>query len=89
MITGYSYAFQPGGVLGAGRKPGWDGLNNSIIFTWGFVEMLVWFWVRAENCTPSWCATNMDSQIFTSLREERHLIAVRVQKQHKAEENML
>ena len=33
--------------MGMGKKAGWDGLNNSVIFTWGFVEMLVWFWVSA------------------------------------------
>lgn len=26
-------------------KAGWDDLKNSLVFTWGFVEMLVWFWV--------------------------------------------
>ena len=28
-----------------GKRLGWDGLNNSVLFTWGFVEMLLWFWV--------------------------------------------
>ncbi|KAL8709121.1 MAG: hypothetical protein Q9220_006142 [cf. Caloplaca sp. 1 TL-2023] len=47
-LTGYAYAFKAGGPL---RKPrseqasGWENLNNSVIFTWGFLEMLCWFWV--------------------------------------------
>lgn len=45
VVTGYSYAFQPGGALAMGKRAGWDGLNNSVIFTWGFLEMLMWFWV--------------------------------------------
>lgn len=45
VLTGYSYAFQPGGALAMRKRLGWDGLNNSVLFTWGFVEMLLWFWV--------------------------------------------
>lgn len=53
-VTFYSYMFKPGGVVLAGRAfgkatgkgtVGWDDLKNSLVFTWGFVEMLVWFWV--------------------------------------------
>lgn len=45
VLTGYAYAFQPGGALAMGKRLGWDCLNNSVMFTWGFVEMLLWFWV--------------------------------------------
>lgn len=54
VVTFYSYVFKPGGVVFAGKefgkggakgKAGWDDLKNSLVFTWGFVEMLVWFWV--------------------------------------------
>lgn len=31
------------------EKTGWDDLKNSLVFTWGFVEMLVWFWVSDTN----------------------------------------
>lgn len=54
-ITGYSYLFKPaGGELsdhGAARpaigKAGGIGalVCNSLVFTWAFMEMLVWFWV--------------------------------------------
>jgi hypothetical protein len=54
--TFYSYVFKPGGVALAGREfgkgvgkasAGWDDLKNRLVFTWGFVEMLVWFWVSS------------------------------------------
>lgn len=57
VVTFYSYVFKPGGVVLAGRefgkgatkgKAGWDDLKNSLVFTWGFVEMLVWFWVSDD-----------------------------------------
>jgi hypothetical protein len=62
-VTFYSYMFKPGGVVLAGRefgkttgkgKAGWDDLKNSLVFTWGFVEMLVWFWVSdtCASCGP-------------------------------------
>lgn len=28
-----------------GGRPGWDDLKNSLVFSWGFLEMMVWFWV--------------------------------------------
>lgn len=30
------------GLLGEGKG---QGFNNSLVFTWGFVEMVLWFWV--------------------------------------------
>ncbi len=55
IVTAYVYAFKPGGVIlmgtefgtkkGQGVKSGWDDLKNSVVFTWGFVEMVLWFWV--------------------------------------------
>ncbi|KAL6709720.1 hypothetical protein ACN47E_001149 [Coniothyrium glycines] len=49
-LTGYTYAFKPGGIFAA-REAGYDvlgggaGLNNSVVFTWGFVELAAWMWV--------------------------------------------
>ena len=42
-VTGLSFLLGPssGGVRGSG----WDGLKNRIVFSWGFLEMMVWFWV--------------------------------------------
>jgi len=43
--------FKPGGVLAARGNEGvyrpgaGDGLKNSVMFTWGFLEMVCWFWV--------------------------------------------
>lgn len=47
MLTGYAYAFKPEGpITGNSNKPSpWDNLHNSIVFTWGFLEMISWFWV--------------------------------------------
>lgn len=54
-VTGYSYAGKPGGLLGGGGKLGKGGrggevLCNSVVFTWGFLEMLWWFWVSDYVC---------------------------------------
>jgi hypothetical protein len=48
-VTGYSYAFKEGGMFAA-RGSDWRmsagaSLNNSIVFTWGFLELAAWFWV--------------------------------------------
>lgn len=50
LITGYTYLSKPGGLLGqpAGRayKAGPAGtLKNGMVFTWGFVEVVMWFWI--------------------------------------------
>lgn len=46
-VTGLSFLLGPssGGVRGSG----WDGLKNRIVFSWGFLEMMVWFWVSFSN----------------------------------------
>lgn len=49
-LTAYTYAFKEGGMM-APRSSDWMmgkgnvTLNNSIVFTWGFLEMAAWFWV--------------------------------------------
>lgn len=48
-ITGYSYLFKEGGMFAAKKtytsyNAGND-LKNSIVFTWGFLELVVWFWI--------------------------------------------
>ncbi|KAI9724372.1 MAG: hypothetical protein M1812_000440 [Candelaria pacifica] len=52
VLTGYTYTFKPGG-MGAQRgrslaPEAAEGLNNSIVFTLGFVEMISWFWVSDQ-----------------------------------------
>lgn len=48
-LTGYTYAFKEGGLFGAKgvdfRASTGASLNNSIIFTWGFIEVGIWLWV--------------------------------------------
>ena len=57
-VTGYSYAGKSGGLLWGGKKAGMGGgggggggqvLCNSVVFTWGFLEMLWWFWVSGHG----------------------------------------
>ncbi|KAF2658291.1 hypothetical protein K491DRAFT_593241 [Lophiostoma macrostomum CBS 122681] len=50
-ITGYTYLFKPGGAFGT-QSPsqkymfsGSDDLKNALVFTWGFLELAIWFWV--------------------------------------------
>jgi Ni/Fe-hydrogenase subunit HybB-like protein len=56
-LTGYSYMFKEGGILAkSGRKytvNAGDHLKNSIVFTWGFLELAAWFWVQSlRHCAP-------------------------------------
>ena len=49
ILTGYTYTFKEGGIM-APRSAEYlmsegNTLNNSIVFTWGFLEMAAWFWV--------------------------------------------
>lgn len=49
VLTGYTYMFKEGGMFAPRGvdyrlSPG-AGLNNSIVFTWGFLELAAWFWV--------------------------------------------
>ncbi|KAF2876422.1 increased loss of mitochondrial DNA protein 1 [Massariosphaeria phaeospora] len=49
ILTGYTYLFKEGGLL-ASRGAAYtvnagDYLKNSMVFTWGFLELSAWFWV--------------------------------------------
>lgn len=63
-LLGYTYLFKPGGVfaaattaaVGKGDVGGWaDGLQNSVVFTWAFLEMMCWFWVSFCSWAGSMC----------------------------------
>ncbi|KAF2793853.1 hypothetical protein K505DRAFT_305088 [Melanomma pulvis-pyrius CBS 109.77] len=48
-LTGYAYTFKEGGMF-ARKGSAYtfnvaDDLKNSIVFTWGFLELAAWFWV--------------------------------------------
>ncbi|KAF2456617.1 increased loss of mitochondrial DNA protein 1 [Lineolata rhizophorae] len=49
-VTGYTYVFKKGGLFAAAGNtnvasgPG-ENLKNSMVFTWGFLELAAWFWV--------------------------------------------
>lgn len=52
VVTAYTYVFKAGGMGSAWvnksgvHTPGaGDELKNSVVFTWGFVEVICWFWV--------------------------------------------
>ncbi|KAI4198612.1 MAG: hypothetical protein LQ350_005203 [Teloschistes chrysophthalmus] len=80
-LTGYVYAFKPKGPIRAAseKESPWDHLNNSIVFTWSFVEMICWFWVRL-HCFAF---------IFITLRDERRELAIRQAEKKRVEENLL
>lgn len=48
-VTGYTYTFKKGGIAsakGLSYKPGvGEDLKNGLVFTWGFMEMAIWFWI--------------------------------------------
>ncbi|KAF2645435.1 hypothetical protein P280DRAFT_389968 [Massarina eburnea CBS 473.64] len=47
-ITGYSYAFKEGGLFvetGQYTKGAGHHLKNSVVFSWGFLELVFWFWI--------------------------------------------
>lgn len=51
FVTGYTYLFKRGadtfvGAIKSTAGPG-DTLKNSLVFTWGFMEVATWFWVSA------------------------------------------
>lgn len=76
-LTGYAYAFKPGGILGSTTKGAGDHLKNSVVFAFGFIELTVWFWVcrgrggcarcsvRLTACRSlSRCAMSADSEPY-------------------------
>ncbi|KAF2730576.1 hypothetical protein EJ04DRAFT_515154 [Polyplosphaeria fusca] len=48
-LTGYTYTFKEGGMFAKkGQEQTFgtvDPVKNSIMFTWGFLELAAWFWV--------------------------------------------
>jgi hypothetical protein len=51
FLTGYTYMFKEDGMMdfsgggGRYRAGAGEGLKNAVVFTFGFVELSVWFWV--------------------------------------------
>lgn len=52
-LTAYSYLCKEGGMLGAATGVGAN-LCNSWVFTWAFVELMVWYWVSILLVLPLW-----------------------------------
>lgn len=47
-VTAYSYLFKEGGYLGQTLGVGRH-LCNSWVFTWAFMELMLWYWVCCFN----------------------------------------
>jgi hypothetical protein len=52
-LTAYSYLCKEGGMLGAATGVGAN-LCNSWVFSWAFMELMVWYWVSFFFCS-SFC----------------------------------
>jgi hypothetical protein len=57
VVTGYTYMFKKGGIFGpklgvTGYQTGpGEQLKNGLVFTWGFLELGLWFWVSSFQWT--------------------------------------
>jgi len=47
-LTAFSYLFKEGGMLGPAYGVGAH-LCNSWVFTWAFMELMVWYWVSSPK----------------------------------------
>ena len=63
VITGYAYLFKDDGLFGAGSAAVYgkagvgELLRNSLVFSFGFLELVAWFWVSAlETTSATGCA---------------------------------
>lgn len=88
-VTAYSYLFKEDGMLGEAQGAG-RFLCNSFVFAWGFLELMIWFWV-SMICLGLRRMTQADQleQIFVSLKEERRVVAQKIIDARKAEEDTL
>ena len=96
-VTGYTYFFKPAGLEAARqtvyrRGPG-DDLKNSLVFTWGFLELVVWFWVSAVvwgflRRTRGEGHANI-GQAFLRIRDDRRQAAIRKLQKRQMSEEML
>lgn len=67
-VTGYVFLFREDGMFGSGPSlaSGVGGnLQNSMVFTWGFMELAAWFWVwstGAKEDSSCWLTWGTDLQ---------------------------
>lgn len=86
-VTGYSYAGKPGGLWGGKAGVGGEVLCNSVVFTWGFLEMLWWFWVSEPFDLQG--RLLIAKQIYVTLRDEKRELMVKVQERRRVENDGL
>jgi len=89
-VTGYSYASKEGGMF-APRTPDYAmgagaSVSNSIVFTWGFFELVTWFFVSILACDGGRGLANAKTQVYTSLRQEKQEKMNQIAEKRKAEE---
>lgn len=49
-LTGYTFLFKEGGVFNGAKGIGYASspssyIKNSVVFSWGFIELSMWFWI--------------------------------------------
>lgn len=60
-LSGYVYLFKEDGAFGSGsaaKASIGEPLQNSLVFTFGFFEIAMWFWVSAPMVSHSLTGTN-------------------------------
>jgi hypothetical protein len=91
-LTAYTYIFKPDGLgMVKGRfykANAGDNLKNGMIFTWSFMELVMWFWVRIFDGHGIQHLLTI-SQVYAGLRDQRRQAAMKVLERRKAEEGML
>jgi hypothetical protein len=92
-LTAYTYIFKADGTGFAKGKfykagPG-DHLKNGMIFTWAFLELVLWFWVCHPLKADSKKTRANVLQVYVGLRDQRRQAAMKVLERRKAEEGML
>lgn len=92
-LTGYVYLFKEDGVFGSGSAATigiGEPLQNSLVFSFGFFEIAMWFWVgNAPAAVHPILLKLTILQIFNSLREEKGAVVRKRLEELKLQEDRL
>lgn len=92
-LTGYVYLFKEDGVFGSGSAATigiGEPLQNSLVFSFGFFEIAMWFWVgNAPAAVHPILLELTILQIFNSLREEKGAVVRKRLEELKSQEDRL